>query len=307
MKTKKKKSQAICGDQVFDIVNSVCLCIVFVITLYPLVYVVSASVSDPVAVSSGKMWLFPVDFSLEGYSYIMKLSDIWLGYRNTILYTVLGTFFNLLFTIPCAYALSRKELIGRNFIMGMFLITMYVNGGLIPNYLNMDSFGLVDTPFALVVGTLVSTFNLIIARTFMANSIPNEIIEAAKIDGCSDFKIFGGIVMPLSKAILVVMALYYGIVHWNNYFNAMIYITNRNYYPLQMFLREILIQSQLASSMIESGGLTTEELVYLMREAEKMDMIKYCVIVVASIPMMVIYPNLQKYFAKGVMIGSVKG
>jgi putative aldouronate transport system permease protein len=209
-------------------------------------------------------------------------------------------------TIPCAYALSRKELPGRNIIMILFVITMYFSGGLIPSYLNIRSLGLVDKRAVMLVGGLVSAYNLIVSRTFFVNNIPEEIHEAARIDGCNDFKTFWRIVLPLSKAIIVVMALFYGVGRWNEYFSAMIYLKNREYYPLQLFLREILIQSMISSSQIFN---TTDpvEIAEMMRMQDIANILKYCVIVASTLPMMLVYPWLQKYFARGVMIGSVKG
>lgn len=304
---KKKKKQISFNDRVFIATYSMILITSFLITLYPLIYVMSASVSNPKAVASGKMWLLPVGFSLEGYKYILEYKEIWIGYANTIFYTFMGTLLNLVFTIPCAYALSRKDMIGRNLIMGMLMVTMYIGGGMIPNYLNMDSFGLVNTRAVLLVIGLVSTHNLIISRTFMANTIPYELTESARIDGADDFCIFSKIILPLSKPIIVVMTLYYGVGHWNSYFPALIYLRDKHLYPLQMFLREILIESSLSSSMVTDGNLNPEELLAIMQQAETMNMIKYCVIIVSTLPMLIIYPRLQKFFAKGVMIGSVKG
>lgn len=304
---KSRKIKVAGADRVFVVVNSALLILIFIITLYPILFVLSASFSDPKAVSSGEMWLFPVAPSLEGYKYVFQYKDIWTGYANSIFYTGVGTLVNLLATIPCAYALSRKDMVGRNFLMGLFMVTMYVSGGLIPSYLNMYNFGLVNTRASLLIVGMVSVYNLIIARTFMQHSIPYELTEAAKIDGASDFKVFSRIILPLSKPITVVLALYYGIGHWNSYFNAMVYIQDEKLYPLQMFLRDILINSQLSASLVTEGGMSADEMLAVMRQAETMDMIKYCVIVVSTLPMLIIYPRLQKYFAKGVMIGAVKG
>lgn len=303
----KKKKKVSPGDRVFVFVNSAILISWFIVVIYPLIYVVSASISDPKAVTSGEMWLFPVRPSLDGYKYIFGYKEIWIGYANTIFYTVVGTFLNIAFTVPCAYALSRRDLKGRNFFMILFMITMYIGGGLIPGYLNMQQFHLLNTRAVLLVGGLVSTYNLIIARTFMSNTIPLELTEASQIDGASDFTILRKIILPLSKPILTVLMLYYGIGHWNNYFAALLYLRDKKLYPLQMFLREILIDSSLSTSMVTEGDLTPEELMAAMQNADTMNMIKFCVIIVSTLPMLIIYPRLQKFFAKGVMIGSVKG
>ena len=294
------------GDKFFQAVVTIWMLIFLCIELYPIIYVVSASLSDADAVAKGELVLFPVKFTTQGYKYIFQYKDIWIGYGNTIMYTVLGTLVNLAVTLPCAYALSRTEVVGRGKIMIFFMITMYVSGGLIPGYLNMKSLHLLNTRMIMIIGGALSVYNMIVARTFFASSIPYEITEAARIDGCSDFGIFKKIVMPLSKAIVTVMVLYYGVGHWNAYFGAMIYLDDRSKYPLQMFLREILLQSKLAEQAINSAR-SPEEVEYYVQLAKSSQMIKYCVIIIATIPMMIVYPRLQKFFEKGVMIGSVKG
>ena len=295
------------GNHFFQLLVNLLLIVFLLVELYPILYVLSCSFSDPDAVAAGKILLLPVGFSLDGYKRIFQYTDIWIGYGNTIFYTVVGTGINLAVTLPCAYALSRKDLIGSKALMIFFMITMYIGGGLIPSYLNMKSFGLVNSRGALLVLGALSVYNMIVAKSFFSNSIPNEISEAARIDGCDDFAIFLKIIMPLSKAIVVVMLLYYGISHWNSYFNAMIYLDDRTKYPLQMFLREILLQSQMAASAAGDSNISVEEAQRLQEVAKSAELIKYGVIVVATLPMMVIYPRLQKFFEKGVMIGSVKG
>lgn len=303
----KKLHSYIRGNRFFQSVVNLLLSAFLLVELYPIIYVISCSFSNPDAITAGKVLLWPVDISLEGYRQIFQYTDIWIGYGNTIFYTVVGTVINLAVTLPCAYALSRNDLIGGKLFMIFFMITMYVGGGLIPTYLNMKSFGLVDNRAALLVLGAISVYNMIVAKSFFANSIPYEVSEAATIDGCDDFAIFFRIILPLSKAIIVVMILYYGIGHWNSYFNAMIYLNDRNKYPLQMFLREILLQSKLTADVLNDSSLTSEEALRLAEQAKAAELIKYCVIVVATLPMMIIYPKLQKYFEKGVMIGSVKG
>ena len=295
------------GERIFVSTNTVLLAIVFLITLYPILYVISASISAPSAVASGRMILLPVDPSLESYRLVLKYKDIWIGYANTIFYTVIGTMLQLAVTLPAAYALSRKDMQGRGFLMVLFIITMYFSGGLIPGYLNMNDFGLINNRASIVVLGLVNTYNLIVARTFFANSIPWELQEAAYLDGCSTFQVFRKIVLPLSSPIIVVLTLYYGVAHWNEYFNAMIYLRDRNLFPLQIFLKEILTQSQLSADALMSGGYTAEEISMMEAMGEAADRMKYAIIVVSTAPMLLIYPRLQKYFAKGVMIGSVKG
>ena len=251
------------------------------------------------------MVLWPVGFTLQGYEYIFKYQEIWSGYANTLFYTVFGTLFALLITIPCAYALSRRDLKGRGAVMMYFMITMYISGGMIPGYLNVQSLGLVDTRLFMVITGGLSVYNMIVARTFFSNSIPWELHEAARIDGASDFTTFFRIVLPLSKPILVVLMLYYGVAQWNSYFTAMMYLTDRAKFPLQLILKEILISSQIGQSSIE--GLTAEEISQIFQQEKTANLLKYGVIVVSSVPMLIIYPFLQKFFAKGVMIGSVKG
>ncbi|MBQ8232227.1 MAG: carbohydrate ABC transporter permease [Lachnospiraceae bacterium] len=310
MTSKKKKSllRYSLGDSVFLAIVYLLLLFSFLIILYPILYVISASFSDPNAVAGGEMILWPINPSLQAYEYILHYGDIWTGYANTIFYTVAGTLLNLLFTLPCAYMLSRRDVVGRGIIMTLFVITMYFGGGLIPTYLNLNELGMINTRWSLLLPGVVSAYNLIVARTFFVNTIPWELQEAAFLDGCSDFRMFTKIILPLSSPIIVVMTLYYGVGHWNAYFNAMIYIRDRELYPLQVFLREILTMGQFASDAMQNGGdLSPEEMLALAKQTETANMIKYAVIVVSTAPMLIVYPFLQKYFAKGVMIGSVKG
>lgn len=296
------------GDRVFVTINGILLFLFFVATLYPLIFVLSASFSDPTAVATGKMFLFPINPTVQGYEFILQYKEIWTGYLNTLFYTVVGTMYNLFLTLPCAYALSRRDMGSRGAIMIVFMITMYFSGGLIPGYLNMQALGLLDKRIGLVLSSSISVYNLIVARTFFANSIPWELHEASFLDGCSDFRIFLKIVLPLSAPIIAVLTLYYAVGHWNSYFSAMIYLKDRAKYPLQVFLREILVQGRFAEVLIQSGEiLSAEQMAELAKQSKTADMIKYGVIVVSTLPMMIVYPWMQKFFAKGVMIGSVKG
>ena len=303
-KTRMKKTM---GEKVFLGVIAVLLTFSFLITLYPIIYVVSASFSDPSAVSSGEMLLWPVRPTLDAYKFILKYSEIWSGYANTIFYTIVGTLLNLAVTMPCAYALSRKDLKGRNVIMIIFMITMYIGGGLIPSYLNVNNLGLIDTRFYILISGMVSVYNVIVAKTFFANTIPWELQEAAFLDGCSNFKLFGTIIVPLSAPITVVLSLYYGVGHWNQYMTPLIYLKDRAKYPLQVILREILTMGNFSSEALSSGGFSAAELEALNSMANVANQMKFAIIVVATVPMLAIYPWLQKYFEKGVMIGSVKG
>ena len=295
------------GDCAFVAINSCILIAAFIITLYPLLFVLSASFSEPHAVSAGRLVLLPIEPSMDGYQYILQYSEIWQGYANTIFYTVAGTSLNIFFTLPCSYALSRRDMPDRGLLMTLFVITMYFSGGMIPTYINMMSLGLLNSRWAILLSGLVSTYNLIVARTYFTQSIPWELHEAAFLDGCSDFGTFLKIVLPLSAPITVVLTLYYGVGHWNSYFNAMIYLQDRSKYPLQLFLREILMLSQFQAEAMAEGGYSIEQMNEMVKQLDTANMIKYCVIVVSTVPMMILYPFLQKFFAKGVMIGAIKG
>lgn len=286
-------------DKIVGYISNIILVIAALIVLYPLCYVLSASFSDPVAVSSGKMWLWPVQPTLEGYKTILNETKIWMGYLNSIIYTVVGTSLNVLVTMCAAYALSRRDLPYRNGIMIFFMITMFFGGGLIPSYLLNKTLGLLDNRLVMIIPGMISVWNMTIARTFIQTNIPDELIEAAKIDGCSYFKSFGMIVLPLSKAIIAVLVLYYGIGHWNSYFGAMIYLSDPDKFPLQVILREMLIQAQATEEMMDSTQ--AQEVL------NKTELIKYATIVVSSVPTLIIYPFLQKYFVQGVMVGALKG
>jgi len=288
-------------DQVFDIVNIIIMVALFIIFVWPLLFVFSASFSDPNAVWNGKMWGIPVGFNVECYKTILKYRNIWIGYGNTILYTVLGTVINLVMTVCAAYPLSRKDFVPRNFLMGMFVFTMYFGGGLIPTYLVVQKLGLLDTVWAMVIPGAVSIYNVIVTRTYFQSSIPEVLQEVAELDGANSAQYLIYIVLPLSAPIIAVMALYYGVGHWNSYFDALIYLQDMNKYPLQMFLRDILIQNKVDLNMM---GLDTTQAEAKQKLAQT---IKYGVMIVASVPVLCFYPFVQKYFVKGVMIGAIKG
>lgn len=284
--------------------SALLLCtLVLAATLYPLIYVISASFSDPNEVINGNIWLLPKGLTLDGYKMILDYDPIWIGYRNTICYALVGTTMNLALTLPCAYALSRRDFRGRTGIMLLFTFTMFFSGGLIPTYLAMKDFGLLNNPFAVILPGAVNVTNLIIARTYFASSIPWELQEAATIDGCSNTGLFVKIVLPLSMPIVAVIALYYLVGHWNAYFNALIYLSDEKLYPLQLFLRNILLQDQM-TEMLEGDS---EAMQALMRRLQLKESMKYGIVVLSSLPVLVIYPFLQKYFVKGMMIGAIKG
>jgi len=290
------------ADKVYySIVYSVIIFLT-ILVLYPLIFVVSSSFSSGQAVTSGRVVLWPVEFSIESYKRVYEYKVIWTGYRNTIFYTLVGTLWNVSMTACAAFALSRPKLPGRSWLMFLFAFTMLFNGGLIPNFLLIRDLGLYNSPWVLIIPGAISVYNMIITRTFFQNSIPGELNEAAVVDGCSDFRYFFAILLPLSKAVLSVITLYYAVGHWNSYFSAMIYLNTRNYWPLQLFLREILINNQFSAEMLTT--MTDEEI----RKLQGMsDLLKYAFIVVATVPILLVYPFIQKYFAKGVMIGSIKG
>lgn len=286
-------------DFIFDIVNYTFLSLVLLCVLYPLYFIIIASVSDPTLVNNGQVFFLPKGINFDGYKRVFGYNMVWRGYANTIFYTVLGTFFNIAVTMMLAYPLSRKIFSGKTVLMVYLLITMYFNGGLIPTYLVVKSLGLYDNWTVMIILGIVNVFNVIIAKTFIQNSIPEELFEAAMIDGCSHFKFFLRIVFPLSKAIVAVLVLYYGMEHWNDFMKALIYLSNEQAFPLQIVLKKILIESDISSEFIN-----VEDAVKRQNESE---MMKYALIIVSTIPVMILYPFLQKYFVQGVMIGSVKG
>ena len=298
---KKKRLRGTGGsDRTFYIISGIGLSLFLLAVLYPIVFVVAASFSSGQAVSAGKVFLWPVDFSLEGYKTVFHNKDILIGFKNSIVYTVVGTLINLVMTMISAYALSRDDVPGTNKIMLIFTFTMFFSGGMIPTYMLIRSLHMLDSIWSMVIPGAVGVYNLIIARTFIKNSIPGELLDAAKIDGCSDIKYFTMIVLPLSKAIIAVLVLFYGVGHWNSYFHPMLYLNSRELFSLPIFLKEILIANQIDPSTVTDPELQ-------MQIAQIADVIKYALIVVSTIPVLVIYPFIQKYFVKGVMIGSVKG
>lgn len=303
MKKHERRKPIGLDDKMINITATILATLILVITLYPLIFVVSASFSDPSEVVAGHVGLLPKNLTLDGYKLIFEDQAIWTGYRNTIFYTVVGTILNMLFTIPAAYSLSRRDLKGRNMIMMFFSFTMFFSGGLIPTYLAMKSFSLLNTIWAVLVPGLVSITNLIIARTYFSSSIPWELQESAMIDGCSSTRMLLSIVLPLSAPILAVLTLYYMVGHWNAYFNALIYLTKEKLFPLQVFLRNILLLDQ-ASDMMNSDPDAILDMVHRLKLKQSM---KYGLVVVSTIPILILYPFMQRFFAKGVMIGAIKG
>ncbi|NOU92658.1 ABC transporter permease subunit [Paenibacillus sp. LMG 31456] len=288
------------SEKIFDALVHTVLALVCVIVLYPLLFILVASFSSPEAVMRGEVWLWPKDITWVGYLRIFQNNEILSGYLNTIMYTVVGTAINLVMSVAAAYPLSRKDFYGRNVIAAMMVFTMFFSGGMIPTYLLVKNLGMLNSMWALIIPGAVSVYNILIMRTFFQNGIPYEMQEAASIDGCSNMSTLMRIVLPLSMPIIAVMILFYSVGHWNAYFSALIYLTDRDKYPLQLFLREILIQGQ----MQEMLGVGDDTQAKIVMEGEA---IKYAVVIVANLPILMLYPFLQKYFTKGVMIGAVKG
>ncbi|MGN0747876.1 MAG: carbohydrate ABC transporter permease [Aristaeellaceae bacterium] len=286
-------------DVVFDVILYTICALLLIVILYPLWFIIIASFSDPSAVAGGHVWLWPVGFTLEGYQELLRQPQVWLGYRNTIAYTVVGTLIGLAVNIPAAYALSRRDLWGRKGLMGLYVFTMFFSGGLIPIFLTVQQAGLYNTFWVLVLPFSVSAYNIIVARTFFETSLPPDLWDAAQIDGCGNLRFFFTMALPLSKAVISVIALWTAVGQWNSYFNALIYIRDENLYPLQLIMRNILITNQNFAAL----G-TGEAAMIAMRRA---NLVRYAMIIVATVPIMCVYPFIQKYFDQGVMIGAVKG
>lgn len=287
------------GDRIFDVFNVIIMIIICLCIAYPLYYVLVASFTDPVVVNSGKLLLYPEQFYVEGYKRIIEYQPIWTGYANTILYTVVGTVFSIACTVPCAYALSRMDLPGRRPLMFLFTFTMFFNGGIIPMFMVIQNLKIYDTIWAMVLPLAISVYNLIVCRSFFDSSIPNELLEAAKLDGCSDFGFFFKIALPLSSTILAVMTLFYATAMWNQFMHALMYMSAAEKMPLQVILRNLILVNQASSLSADINEV--------MLRQKIADQLKYGVIVVSAFPLLIVYPFLQKYFAKGVMIGAVKG
>lgn len=294
---KKKELRA---DKTFDIVNNIFLLFCFAVVLYPLLYIVSSSFSDPKAVMAHKVWLWPVNFDLTAYKAVFTNKQIGTGYLNSLFYVVFGTIISVVLTMLLAYPLSRKEFYGRKMVTKLIMFTMLFTGGTIPLYLVVRNVGIYDSRWAMLLPNAITVWNVIIARTFLQENITDELYDAAQIDGCSDIRFLFQMVFPLSKAIIAVMALFYAVSQWNKYFDALIYLQSQRLYPLQIVLRNILIINKNTPSMMTDVAAAA-------RAQGLSETIRYALIVVASAPLLIIYPFVQKFFVKGVMIGSVKG
>lgn len=286
------------GDRLFDLLNALTLAAVTCVVLYPLLFVVSASFSSPAAVLEGRVWLWPEGFTLQSYARVFQDGGLMRGYLNTLLYTAVGTTLNITLTVCAAYPLSRKDFVGGYPLTLLFAFTMFFGGGLIPTYLLVKGLGLINTLWAVILPGAVSMWNIVIMRTFFQN-IPLELQESAQMDGCSNLRTLVGIVLPLSLPVLAVMMLFYGVGHWNAFFHALIYLSDTHKFPLQLVIRQILLQNQMGE-MVGAGETSLDQI--MLAEG-----IKYAVIVVSSLPVLLLYPLLQRYFVKGVMIGAIKG
>lgn len=289
-------------DKVFDVVNLFIMLIVLVIFIWPLWFVVIASISDPAQVWQGNVILFPKGITLDAYTEIIKYKSIWTGYRNTIIYTVLGTSINMVLTICAAYPLSRKDFVPKKFLMLLFMFTMYFSGGLVPTYMVVNKLKLLDTIWAMIIPNAVSIFNIIITRTYFMNSIPEELYEAAQLDGAGSGQYLVKIVLPLSKPILSVIALFYAVGHWNDFYSALLYINSQELLPLQTVLRKILFTTQTTLQL--TSTMSPDEVI---RRTQLSQTLKYSSIIVSTLPILCVYPFVQKHFIKGIMVGSVKG
>mgnify|MGYP000198323672 CR=1 FL=1 len=291
------------ADRLYDIVILILISLLLLIILYPLWFVIIASVSNSSEVMKGNVIFWPKEFSFEAYEKVLQDPKIVTGYCNTIFYTVAGTLLNLVGTIAIAYPLSRRDFVGRKVISIVLTFTMFFNGGLIPTYLVYKEINLINTPWVMIIPGMVNVYNMIVMRSFF-ESLPYEMHEAAFIDGCGNIKIITKIVLPLSLPIIAVMIIFYGVMHWNEYFSALVYISDQKLKPLQLILRDILITSTSRVSSMMSGGAANTGEMDRIRTAES---IKYAVAVVSTVPVLCLYPFLQKHFSKGVMIGAIKG
>lgn len=302
MKNNGSRRKFLRSDRVFDVVNVAVMIFMVILFVWPLWFVVIASVSDPNQVWSGNVILWSKGFTTVAYEALADYSMIWVGYRNTIIYTVVGTLVNLVMTVCAAYPLSRKDFMPRNFFMVMFMITMYFGGGLIPTYLVVNSLNLINTPWAMIIPGACSIYNVIIMRTYFINSIPHSLQEAAELDGANAFQFLMKVVLPLSKPIIAVVALYYAVGHWNDFYTALLYINDQDLLPLQSFLRDILMSNKMSLNGMQGLDAAAAEAKMQLSQT-----LKYSVIIVSTVPVLCVYPFIQKYFVKGIMIGSVKG
>lgn len=287
------------GDIALLITLYVALALVSLAVLYPILYVISSSLSSPNAISAGKVVLLPVEFTTIGYERILQYKPLWMGFMNSTIYALGSGLLSTTLTLLAAYPLSRKNFIGKNAIMIYMAFTMFFGGGLIPYYLLLSKLNLIDTRWVMIIPGAVSVFHVIIARTFLQTNIPDELYDAATVDGCSHFRFFWSVVLPLSKPLIAVLFLFAAVGAWNSYFNALVFLRSQDLMPIQIVLRNILIQNQ----QFGSYGLVSVE----MQKLKMNDLLKFGMIVIGSLPLMIAYPFVQKHFVKGVLIGSIKG
>ena len=292
------------SDVIYDTILFILLSLVFLVVAYPLYFVIISSVSDPIAVSNGEVTFYPIGFTLDGYREVFKTNTVVRGFLNSLLYTVCGVSVNLLVTLPTGYALSRKDFALKKFVTFFYMLTMFIGGGMMPTYLIVKQTGLLNSMWALIIPGAMGVYNMIVAKTFFSTNIPLELMEAAKLDGCGNTRFFFHIVLPLSGAITAILVLYYGQGHWNSYFSALLYINDREKWPLQLELRNILL---LNTNTMTKEFITEEMRKEQARREALANMMKYSLIIISSIPMLIVYPFVQKHFVKGAMIGSVKG
>lgn len=296
------KSAVTKGDKLFTIINIILVSVISLIILYPLIFVVNASFSDPTRIYEVPLLLYPRGFNIEGYKEVLKSTDIWVGFKNAVLYTVLGTIINLIVTTVAAYPLSRPGLRGKRIITLFFTITMFFSGGLIPTYLVNQQLGIINSLWVMILPGALGVYNMILMRTYFSQNIPNDLIESAYIDDANDLWLLWKVVLPLATPIIAVMAMFYGVGRWNSYFDVLIYLQDRARYPLQIILREILVQGQFGQDMnqVIAGSAESELLMLKMT-------LKYSVVIVSSLPVLLFYPVVAKYFEKGILVGSIKG
>ena len=291
-------------DVIYDAVIFVVLTLLLLIVLYPLYFIIISSVSTPEAVAGGKVFFLPVGLTFKGYEEVFKSEKVITGFMNSLLYTFCGVMLNLAVTLPTAFAISRDKFNGKKFVTLFYIVTMFVNGGMIPTYLVVKNMQILDSMYALILPGAMGVYNLIVARTFFKMNISDELYDAAAIDGCSDTKFFFMIALPLSKAIIAIMILFYGVGHWNSYFSALLYMKTEAKFPLQLVLRSILVQNQ---SHLQQVVTTVAQQEAVEEQRQLMELMKYSLIIISSLPVLILYPIVQKHFVKGVMIGSVKG
>ena len=291
-------------DRVFDIINFTVVTISVLLVLLPLINIISSAFSDGNSIVMGRVKLLPVNFNLEGFIEVFKYRAVLISFVNSLLYMLTGTALNLIVSVLMAYPLSRIDLAGRKLLTFILIFTMLFNAGLIPNYLLMRDLSLIDTRWVMILPKAINAYNVIVMITYFRGNVAGELLEASKIDGCSDFRFVASILIPVTKPILAVMTLFYAMGHWNSYFDAMIYLNSAAKFPLQLVLKEILLQNQLSPDMMASMNLTAEDMALRMGMSNQL---KYCLIVISSVPLMILYPFVQKYFVKGIMIGSIKG